>query len=529
MPANGSPAITPTAPTAPASAAPGAAAALTLLLLINLFNYIDRQVLAAVEPEIRRDLLRDPVQAASIVPLPAAPMVYGPLLTAAQLYPERLLNPDSKFWMGLLSTAFLVFFMLTAPIFGWLSNRVSRWLLVSIGVILWSLASGASGIAYFYLALLLTRCLVGVGEAVYGPVAPAVISDLYPVEHRGAKLAWFYLAIPVGGALGYALGAAVVLTTGDWRWAFYLVVPPGILLGIWCLFMPEPPRGHSTGAGSGDPAPAPARAEAGSGDPAPAPARAEAGSPDSAPVLKWRDYLILVKTPSFVLNTLGMTAMCFAMGGLAYWAPAYLEYRNVPTLFGIDSKIAFGALTALMGLAATLLGGLAGDWLKPRWSGSYFLVSGAAMVLAFPMILLVTFLPFPLAWLPLMAFVFFLFFNTGPTNTILANVTHPLLRAPGFAINILIIHLFGDAVSPPIMGAIADRNNLDMAFQVVSVTVLIGGLVWLWGARYLARDTELAPTRLGQTFPSVELPGNWQGGVPCNEVPSLPPPGDRNG
>jgi MFS family permease len=494
MPTDGSAA--PSSPPGPSSQpAPGARAALTLLLLINLFNYIDRQVLAAVEPNIRFDFFQDPARVTGVVGMAGSATGYGPLLSASLLYKDRTVGDGAKKWMGLLSTAFLVLFMLTAPIFGWLSNHMSRWLLVSIGVILWSLASGASGLASFYIAMLLTRCLVGVGEAVYGPVAPAVIADLYPVEHRGAKLAWFYLAIPVGGALGYALGAAVVLLTGDWRWAFFLVVPPGILLGVWCLFMREPARGQS---------------------------EAKTTAHQS---LKWRDYLILLKTPSYVLNTLGMTAMCFAMGGLAYWAPAYLEDRNVPTLFGIDSKIAFGGLTALCGLAATLLGGLAGDWLKPRWSGSYFLVSGAAMVLAFPMLLAVTWLPFPLAWIPLMAFVFFLFFNTGPTNTILANVTHPLLRAPGFAINILIIHLLGDASSPPIMGAIADRSNLDVSFQVVSVTVLIGGLLWLWGARYLARDTELAPTRLGQTLPPVELPGNWQGGVPCNEVPALAPQG----
>src|SRR5262249_56351187 len=121
---------------------------------------------------------------------------------------------------------------------------------------------------------------------------------------------------------------------------------------------------------------------------------------------------------------------------------------------GVPVATLLGALRALTGLVATLVGGWAGDVLKPRWSGSYFLVSGAAMVLAFPSLLAVVWLPFPLAWLPLAMFVFFLFFNTGPTNTIIANVTHPLLRAPGFAINILVIHLLGDAISPPIMGRV---------------------------------------------------------------------------
>jgi MFS transporter, Spinster family, sphingosine-1-phosphate transporter len=154
-----------------------------------------------------------------------------------------------------------------------------------------------------------------------------------------------------------------------------------------------------------------------------------------------------------------------------------------------------------------LLGGMAGDWLRPRFSGSYFLVSGGAMVLAFPMLLLMIFLPFPWAWIPLVVFVFFLFFNTGPTNTILANVTHPLLRAPGFALNILVIHILGDAASPPLMGLVAGAfpqngssfaglHDLDVAFLLVSLMVLLGGILLLCGAQYLQRDTLRAPFSL---------------------------------
>jgi MFS family permease len=422
---------------------PGARHALLLLVLINLFNYIDRQVLAAVEPEIAKTFF---------------PEETGP-------------HPHEGTLMGLLSTAFLVTYMLTAPVFGWLANRTSRWLLIAVGVIIWSIASGGSGLAGAYIAMLLTRCLVGIGEAVYGPVAPDVISDLYPVEKRGQVLSWFYAAIPIGGALGYVLGDNVVNyfegNPDGWRYAFYLVVPPGMLLGFWCFLMREPSRGHVDRL-----------------DPS--------GRRD-----RWSDYLVLLKTPSYVLNTLGMTAMTFAIGGMAFWAPRFLLFREAEPLFGkIPPKTAFGGITVLMGLAATLIGGVVGDRLRARFPGSYFLVSGAAMVLGFPLVLLMIWLPFPLAWIPMALFVFCLFFNTGPTNTILANVTHPLLRAPGFALNILVIHLLGDAISPPVMGAVKDAADLNAAFYVVSVTVLIGGLFWLWGARYLQRDTELAPTRL---------------------------------
>jgi MFS family permease len=438
---------------------PGARAALILLIAINLFNYIDRQVLAAVEPEI----------ALTFFP-PAPDPVTGKMIEP----------PGSGFWMGTLASAFLVSFMLFAPVFGALANHMSRWWLVGIGVLVWTLASGGSGLATTFLILFLTRCFVGIGEAVYGPVAPTMLSDLYPEKRRGAIIAWFYTAIPVGGAIGYVLGDAL---KHHWPLAFYAVVPPGIALAVVCFFMPEPKRGQSD---------------------------EHAANLDRK--VEVADYWILAKTPSYVLNCLGMTAMVFAMGGMAFWVPRYLDYKEATPLFGMSARAAFGPVLALMGLAATLLGGWAGDKLRGVVPGSYFFVSGLAMVIAFPMSLLMIALPFPWAWLPLAAFAFLLFFNTGPTNAILANVTHPLLRAPGFAINILVIHLFGDVVSPPIMGAIKDVSNLDWAFGLVSVTVLIGGILWLWGMFYLERDTKLAPTRLGSPETPLPSPGGlWSG------------------
>lgn len=420
---------------------PGARHALLLLVAINLFNYIDRQVLSAVEPEIRKHFL-------------------SPDSPGAAFWLN--INDNPKFWTGCLAMAFLVFYMLLSPVFGWLADRTSRWLLVAVGVTIWTLASGGSGLAVTFGLMFLTRCFVGCGEAAYGPVAPTVISDLYPVARRGSVLAWFYAAIPVGSALGYVLGASVKGPLG-WQWAFFLVVPPGLLLAVLCLKMPEPPRGLADAA-------------------------------VTTRKLTGKDYLVLWHTPSYVFCTIGMTAMTFALGGIAWWMPAYLEEHRQQ---GAGATTIFGAIIVVTGLGATLLGGAAGDKLKPRFSGSYFLVSGLAMLVGFPFVVLFLYTPFPWAWIPLTLAVFCLFFNTGPTNTILANVTHPSIRATAFAINIFIIHLLGDVISPPILGAlIGKENHYERAFLVVSLAVLIGGVFWLLGMRYLARDTELAPTRL---------------------------------
>ncbi|HPC60021.1 MAG TPA: MFS transporter, partial [Verrucomicrobiota bacterium] len=241
-PASSSPGATPDAP----RSFPGARPALALLLLINLFNYIDRQVLAAVVDPIKQSLFG------------AGETAAGTLGVLQEWCRSHLgFKPELAF-IGVLSMAFMVTYMLGAPLFGRLAERRSRWVIISIGVMLWSLASGASGLAATFFVLLLTRCMVGIGEAAYGPVAPALISDYYPVKVRGRVLALFYMAIPVGSALGYVLGGAVSrsgighwgaqwlgIQAESWRWAFYLVVVPGLILGLWSLFMREPPRGQA--------------------------------------------------------------------------------------------------------------------------------------------------------------------------------------------------------------------------------------------------------------------------------------------
>ncbi len=397
-------------------------------MAINLFNYIDRYVLAAVEPQI-------------------AHAFFG---TAED-------DPATLVKTGSLATAFLVSYMLAAPLFGWLADRVSRWLLVGVSVAVWSLATGGSGLAATFGLLLLTRCFVGIGEAGYGPAAPTIISDLYPVERRGGVLAWFYMAIPVGSALGFAIGGFVEPRFG-WRTAFYTAVPPGLILAAACFLMRDPPRGGKASAGG-----------------------------HQKPRLG--DYLALLRNRSFVLDCAGMAAMTFAIGGVSYWMPRYLTKGR-----GLEPscKTLFGAITAASGLLATFAGGYIGDRLKRRFPGSYFLVSAAGMLLACPFILAMLYIPFPWAWAPLTVAIFFLFFNTGPSNTILANVTHPSVRASAFALNIFFIHLLGDVPAPPFLGGIAGKYGWNAAFWLVAAVMALAGLLWLWGAAYLERDTAAA-------------------------------------
>ena len=406
---------------------PGAWRALALLLGINLFNYIDRYILSAVEPTLRKELFAG--------------------------------DPRAMTKTGWLASAFLISYMVLAPVFGRLADRYSRWLLVGAGVALWSLASAASGLAGSFAALLITRVFVGVGESAYGPAAPALIADYFTPSSRGRVLSLFYLAIPVGSALGYVFGGLAGSAWG-WRWPFLLAAVPGLVLAVCCIGAAREPRKSQEPRES-----------------APLPLRAVLGG--------------LCRNRPFLINTAAMAAMTFSVGGLAYWVPAYIhDFRGQPDLGRINTL--FGAVTVMAGLLATCAGGWLADWLKKRRAGAYFWVSGVGMLAAFPLTVAMLFTPFPYFWGMLFAVEFCLFFNTGPANAALIEATSPAIRASAFAVNIFLIHALGDAISPPVIGAIADRWQLNAAFLGVSGMIAISGLFWIVGAKYVDSDSQAA-------------------------------------
>ncbi len=432
-------------------ALPGARGVLTVLMLLNLLNYIDRQILAAVVPYIKQEFFAPGVSHGYIVDTLLGWL--GSILGSH--------NPENAL-VGLLAMSFMVSYMFMAPIFGALPVR--RWRIVAVSAALWSLATGGCGLATTFGALLFRRALVGVGEAGYGPIAPTIIADYYPVRKRTQVLAWFYAAIPVGSALGFIL-AGVVSQYWGWRMAFLVAVPPGLLLAGIAWFMKDPKVGGVDAAAGG------------------------ANAVPEKKMSQFAAYKSLLRNPSYVLCTLGMAAMTFAIGGLGFWIPDYVHsVRGQANLASVN--MTFGVILVVSGLGATLLGGWLADYLRNRLRGSYFLVSAIAMLLGFPCIIAMQYAPFPLAWVFAFLACFFLFFNTGPTNAILINVTKPSIRPAAMALNILVTHALGDVISPLVIGAVTDATgSMDTAFTLVSVTMLIGGVLWLIGIPFLARDT----------------------------------------
>ena len=348
--------------------------------------------------------------------------------------------------LGLLMTGFVVVYMLASPIFGRLGDRGARPRLVAFGVFTWSLATVLAGFAGSFIALFLARAVVGIGEAAYGTIAPSLLADLYPKTQRGRVMAFFFAAIPIGAALGYVLGGLVNHAYG-WRATFFIAGAPGLLLAYLCLKLPAPPRGAQD--------------------------EEVAGAPSGA----FATYGELLRNRSYLLTVLGYAAYTFAVGGMAFWMPAFLErVRGLPAA---EATVQFGAIVVVTGFVGTFAGGWLGDYLLRRSAQAYLWLSGLTAMLSAPLAWLVFTDPRPAVYLPAMVVAELLIFaSTGPINSVILNVVKPGERATAVALSILTIHLFGDVPSPPLIGWISDLSSLGRGVLVVPAAILLAGAIW---------------------------------------------------
>jgi multidrug resistance protein len=391
---------------------------LALLTALNFFNYIDRSVLFAVQPLVQAEFRRS----------------------------------DAQF--GLLTTAFFWCYMLAAPLTGPLADRINRRSIMVVGAALWSAFTLLTAITHNFEGLLIRHTLVGIGEATFAAIAPAFLADMYPEHKRGRILSIFYLALPMGTAIGYLIGGALGTRYG-WRAPFLVVAVPGLLLALALLWAPEPVRGSQD---------------------------------HIRPSLERSTLLGLVHNKAFWSATLGMAMMVFTVGGFQVWMPTFLSrVRHVPLK---DANIIFGGMTLAAGLGATLVGGWLGDRYLKKHRGAYYIVSGAGMALALPMILIAVFYNGWAMYPAIFAGEFLLLLNTAPLNAAMINAVSANIRVTAIAVNLFIIHLLGDASSPYIMGWISDRTNLQMAFLAASVAVVLSAAILLNGARYAPEVAE---------------------------------------
>jgi MFS family permease len=389
---------------------------LVVLTGLNLLDYLDRQLLAAVSSRIKEEMS----------------------LTDTQV--------------GMLPTAFMWGYFLTSPLFGYLGDRWPRRWLVAAGVFVWSLGTLASGHVSTFASLIIFRVLVGFGEASFGTIAPGWIADLFPPARRNNAVSIFYIAIPVGSAIGYILGSKLAELYG-WRSAFLWAGYPGLLLAFTLFLLREPPRGA-------------------------------AETHTASPVVEkpgWRSYLTLLTFPQYRLVVAGYIAQTFAMGAFAFWGPPFLE--RVHHMSTAAAGAYFGQSLVVAGLIATLTGGfVATAWQKRTGRGYASMLALSALLTAPAAYVAFSATDPVISKIALSASMFLIFLSTGPVNTLILETVPVSMRATAMAGSIFAIHMFGDLWSPPIVGHYSDTWG---DLQRATVTILPGALVvsaifWCW-------------------------------------------------
>jgi len=386
--------------------------ALVVLTALNLLNYIDRSVLNAVQPLIQNEFHVSDAQ------------------------------------IGRLTTVFLIFYTLAAPVMGPLADRYSRRLIIALGAFAWSGVTLLTAFVHTYDSLLIRHTLVGVGEASFVTISPTFVADLFSESKRGRVLGVFYLAIPVGFALGYLVGGYFGTRFG-WRAPFYVAAGPGFLLATVMLFMPEPERGHFDTLGE---------------------------TPERASVLG------LARNPAFLTATLGMAMMTFAQGGLLVWMPTFLSRMRGYSL--LEANKLFGYIIAADGTIAALLGGWLGDYLLRRTKSAYYLVSATSMGLGIPVMMIALFNRGPAMVPGIVLAGFLLLLNTAPLNAAIINSVGAHIRATAIAVNLFVIHFLGDAFSPWLIGKVSDRSSLESGFISTVVATALSSAILFYGMRF---------------------------------------------
>ncbi len=390
--------------------------ALLLLTGLNLVNYMDRYVLPGVQPLVQHE--------------------FG--------------VSDQK--MGALTTAFFVTYLICAPLTGWLGDKFPRKPLILGSTLFWSAATLLTATVHSYAALYWRHAAVGIGEATFSIFAPALLADFYPETERNRILSIFYIAIPVGAALGYLLAGALGPRFG-WRAPFYVGAVPGLViaLGVW-LLVKEPVRG--------------------------------AADELEATVVR-ASRRALLRNKGFWCATVGLALLTFAMGGISVWLPTFYQRFGGYSLMGANQRI--GAITVLDGLLGTLCGG----WLAQRWlrhnHRALYLVSALSALLAIPGAMMVFFGPVKFMLPATIAAEFFLFLGTGPLNAAIVNSVAARIRATAIAVNLFTIHALGDAPSPTLIGYVSDAHGLRLALGLTLITMLLSAALLFFGSRFAPR------------------------------------------
>lgn len=401
--------------------------ALGLLTVVYLLNFLDRSLIYILFAPIKKEMVLSDLQLA-------------------------LLG----------TTSFVIFYTLLGIPFGKMADRVVRKKMIAVGLAVWSLFSGLTGFADSFWTIFLCRVMVGIGEATLGPAAFSMLSDYFPVRMRATASAIYSIGIPIGGGLAFFLGGWIGQTLG-WRWAFYLLGFPGLLIAILVMLMREPVRGQTE---------------------------------KIVKEQQRNDWRALFKSVPLRYHHLGYALFALAANSLTIWGPSFF-FRIHGLSIALIGLMA-GLLSLFAGMPGTIMGGYLSDRFRRRGKGGRMFFTACGALLCVPLWLALIFSEsIPLLFISGLFLLATAIMWLGPAAADVHEIAGPQLRGIGIGIYLFIVNIIGYGIGPPIVGRLNDWLGVDKHPQMMRYALLVcpvacaisAVLLWL-GSRKLQNETD---------------------------------------
>ena len=392
----------------------------TLLFLLYFFDYVDRMIVTSLFPYIQKEWGLTDTQSGLLVSV--------------------------VYWS-------IVGFVFPVSI---LVDRWSRKKTIGIMALMWSVATALCAFTKSFPQLLLARSGIGIGEAGYAPAGTAMLSGLFPPEKRSRMMGLWNISIPLGVAVGTAVGGFVAQHWG-WRHAFGLVAIPGAITSLLFFFV----RDYKTvdlvkTVGSSDTGNKKLR------------------------MSKMDIFREFIHTPSLILNNIGFIGCIFVNNAIIVWLPTYFHRVEGTPISEAGMKTGLLMLLAIIGLPV-------GGWLTDLWfkknASSRMLFP--ALTIALNAVVIFTAFSFLNGKAQYVAFLFMgvLASMFAPAAiTVTQEVIHPGLRAISYSVSVVVQNLFGASMAPIIIGALSDAYSIKVAMSVLPVFLLVSALLFFAGS-----------------------------------------------
>jgi MFS family permease len=335
--------------------------------------------------------------------------------------------------------------------------------------LLWGVATGLGAFTKTFRQLYSTRSLIGIGEAGYAPGGSAMISGMYPVEKRSWMLGLWNASIPLGSAMGVAIGG-IIATHWGWRHALGLVAIPGIIVAILFFFVKD----YKT---------------VGLLKKEPVESNAREGKLVRMSIIDM--FKELLEKPSLIFTYFGIAGVVFTTTALLAWLPTY--FIRVQGMEAGPAGVKSSAVMLLAIIGAPLGGYLVDRWRKKRINARLIFPAITTIISAIIMFFAFNIFEGKLQYLLLLSVGISITAFVSAASAVTQDVVHAGLRAISYSVAVVVQNLLGGFLAPLVMGAISDATDIQTAFNLLPISLVIAAGLFFGGSFFYAKDLARVP------------------------------------